>query len=225
MKIDHIMLVLQSIKNENTENISKNNVEIAKLEKSINKLENEIRKLDRYENKYNRIENIKRSMLKTIKILLILGEIPVIIVLILLMVCLAESINLCLVLASICSLFSFDIIYTYFKEVSPVEDEDKTPFKKWKNFFKVLLQNKETIKNMLIETKENKRVFTEELEQKERKRDSLLSVNSQMNEENYYIDGNEIGLNILVNKYQINDISDNIEVVDFVNKKLERRAK
>lgn len=225
MKIDRIILSLQSIKKENEENITKNKIEIDKLEKTLKQLEDEISNLDSIQNKYVKIKSIKGSMLKIIKILLIPFQVPVIIGLLVLMVYLSESFYVCLVLASICSTLTINIIYTYFMDVLPISDGYNGLFKSYLELFREMIQKKSLIDdriNKLIEEKEN---YNNQVNETERKRDALLSEVTEMSEENYFIEGNEMGLNILANKYQMEEVSDNLEVVDFIGKKLERKSK
>lgn len=225
MKIDRIILSLQSIKKENEENITKNKTEIDKLEKTLQQLEDELSKLDSSQNKYVKIKSIKGSMLKIIKILLIPLQIPVILGLLVLMVYLSESFYVCLVLASICSTLTLNIIYTYFMDILPISDGYNGLFKNYLEFFREMIQKKSLIEdriNKLIEEKEN---FIKQVNETERKRDALLSEVTEMSEENYFIEGNEMGLNILANKYQMEEVSDNLEIVDFIGKKLERQSK
>ncbi len=225
MKIDRIILSLQSIKKENEENITKNKTEIDKLEKTLQQLEDELSKLDSSQNKYVKIKSIKGSMLKIIKILLIPLQIPVILGLLVLMVYLSESFYVCLVLASICSTLTLNIIYTYFMDILPISDGYNGLFKNYLEFFREMIQKKSLIEdriNKLIEEKEN---FIKQVNETERKRDALLSEVTEMSEENYFIEGNEMGLNILANKYQMEEVSDNLEIVDFIGKKLERKSK
>lgn len=225
MKIDRIILSLQSIKKENEENITKNKIEIDKLEKTLKQLEDEISNLDSIQNKYVKIKSIKGSMLKIIKILLIPFQVPVIIGLLVLMVYLSESFYVCLVLASICSTLTINIIYTYFMDVLPISDGYNGIFRNYLFFFRQLVKKKTLIDDKINELLEIKESYNKQVNETERKRDALLSECSEMSEENYYIEGNEMGINILANKYQMEEISDNLEIVDFVGKRLERKNK
>lgn len=223
MKIDQIILSLQSIKKENDENISDNNLKINELEKQIRKLESKLNELQRKESKYNKLGIIRGSMLKTIKILLIPLELAIIASLLMLMVFLAENFYLNLTLSSLCCLFTFDIIYTYYKDIYPASDQNAGIIKSVFEIFRELLHKKEYIQDKTKEINKEKDSTNNELKEVENKRNSLLIKNSTMKEENEYLEGNEVGLHILEGKYQMEDISDNLEIVKYVGKRLERR--
>lgn len=224
MKTDQVILALQSIKRENIEKITNNKIEIEKLEKFLTDIESKISLHEKIMARLERIKSIKSSKSKTRKMVLKPIEAIIIAILVVLMVYLASSSLICICLAFLCCLVSFDIIRTYFIEIYPVSyDGGKGLIRNYLEFYKELMQNDNVINITLEEIKKELDCYNKEYNEKKRTKDLLSAELSKMQDENDYIEGNEIGLNILTSKYQIQEISDNLDVVEFVGKKLERR--
>lgn len=225
MKTDLIILSLKSIQDENNNRIINNKNEIKKLEECLKKLESDILALNTIENRCNIIKGIKKSIIKLTKAILIPLQIPAIVFLIIAIICLAENLSICFILALLCSGLALDVIYTFLADILPFSSDDNGIIRSYISFFKELFTNKKMIEKKLEETRNKKEDYAKEIEEIERRKNALLSECSQINDENDYISGNEIGLNILAKKYQLEDINDNLEIVNFVNKRLERKVR
>lgn len=221
MKITHIVLALESIKKENDEVIENNKIKIVELEKELKELEQSLTVLNSKEKKLSKIIKIKTSILMKIRFFLLAFELPTILGLLILMIVLSEMFGLCLVLATASCALSFDIVLTYFKDIL-IDSESKSNFlRDYLNFYKELLTPEKSLKEQLLNIQEDIKTKEESLEKAREEKISRAAVSDELIEENNYIHGSEIGINKL-HDYHIEDVSDKLEIVQFINDRIKK---
>lgn len=224
MKLQRIEEALNSLKEEDQVNLSKLLESISLKEVAISNQKDELDIIKEEKERLERIKDVLESKAKKIYLFLPIFEIPLFLVIILFCMFSSVGMNIKILLFVVEFAICFDVSYNFNFNYAMMSG--KTGIVACiKDVLTNCFTNKEKILRKIENIKELESISSEELEKLE---SELLSLRSQADDTRdnlSYLEGNIQGIEYLTKRKYFDSISDDNQVVVYINEKMELRKR
>lgn len=214
MKIDQIKATLDAISKEDENALTEIKEELQKYDQIINELECSLDDINNQEARMAIISEIRTNVSKKLEIILTMIEKIGGVGIILFAIVASLPIMPTIIILALGFGLTTKGVCDYQRIFSPFMK--KNMFLSYLAMFKELLKDKDVFKSEINRINALSEDITAQLSSNQRSRDSLSTRAESIKDELSFIEGNLIAVDTLNNKYKIEELSDNVELVSYV---------